>query len=80
MTLGGAGIWKLERIASWSVFNVDTSLIEYGARDLDQLLFKEITQKRMSQDSLVLTLLTLTAVMMSPWTRPQYSTVIDGEN
>ena len=46
MTLGGAGIWKLERIASWSVFDVDTSLIEYGARDLDQLLFKEINHTK----------------------------------
>lgn len=54
---------------------MDTSLIEHGARDLDQLLFKEINHTKEDGPGL-----TLTAVMMSPWTRPGDSTVIDGEN
>jgi hypothetical protein len=55
----------LERIASWSVFDVDTSLIEDGTRDLISFFLKKL-QKRMDRGSFQILILILTAVMMSP--------------
>lgn len=36
----------LERIASWSVFDVDTSLIEDGARDLISFFLKKSEREK----------------------------------